>query len=51
MMKKIDNQLKSSSNSSLPHIANMIKPMQNKLNKYWSQMNYFAAINQVFDPF
>jgi hypothetical protein len=50
MMMKIDNQLKSSSNSSLPHIANMIEPMQNKFNKYWSQMKDFAAINQVFDP-
>ena len=37
-MKKISKQLKEAINSGPPHVVNMIKPMKEKLNKYWSRI-------------
>jgi hypothetical protein len=48
-MKKINKQLKDSLNSGLPHIVEMIQPMQEKYYKYWTQMEDLAVTSQVFD--
>jgi hypothetical protein len=49
-MTKINKQLKDSIESGPPYIADIIKPMQEKYNKYWKIMEHFAAITVVFDP-
>jgi hypothetical protein len=47
-MKKIKKQLQDT--STLSHLANINKPMQEKFNKYWLKMKEFSAISKVFDP-
>jgi hypothetical protein len=50
-MKKINKKLKNSLASLLPHILDMIdQPMQETFDKYWSEMEEFAAMIQAFDP-
>jgi len=34
----------------LGHTSKIIKPMQDKFEKYWTRMRDFAAIASVFDP-
>jgi hypothetical protein len=47
---KIDKQLKNTLSQGPSHLFDMIEPIQEKFNNYWSDMKDFAAINQVFDP-
>jgi hypothetical protein len=49
-MKKINNQLKLSYQKSPAYIADMLQPMQEKFDKYWSKMQDLAEINLIFDP-
>jgi hypothetical protein len=49
-MKLIDKQLKDAVTTGPPHVASIVKLMQEKYNKYWSKMEDFAEITAVFDP-
>jgi hypothetical protein len=49
-MKAIDKQLKEVVKTGPTHITDIIKPMQEKYDKYWNKMEDFAAMNVVFDP-
>jgi hypothetical protein len=46
----INKQLKDSIKSSPLYISELIKPMQEKYDKYWKKMELFAGITLVFDP-
>jgi hypothetical protein len=47
-VKKIEKQLQDTSTPS--HLADIIKPMQEKSIKYWLKMKDFTSISKVFDP-
>ncbi|PLW52459.1 hypothetical protein PCASD_00108 [Puccinia coronata f. sp. avenae] len=48
-MNQINRQLKQSIESGPPYISSLIKPMQEKYNKYWKKMELFAGITFAFD--
>jgi hypothetical protein len=50
MMHKIHIQLEESKKSGNAHIIEITKPMEEKFNKYWSNMQHFSAIALAFDP-
>jgi hypothetical protein len=49
-MTKIDHHLKKILQTGPDHIAQLIQPMQEKYNKYWTKMKDVAAIMVVLDP-
>ena len=49
-MKKIEKKLKNTLKTGLAYLFLIIEPMKGKYNKYWSKMEDFADLNQVFDP-
>ncbi|KAA1109948.1 hypothetical protein PGT21_004375 [Puccinia graminis f. sp. tritici] len=49
-MKQIDTQLKNVLDSVPANLIDLIRPMQDKYDKYWEKMKDFLAISLVFDP-
>jgi hypothetical protein len=49
-MVNIKKHLQKAITDSPRHIVELVKPMQEKYNKYWEKMNFFASITIVFDP-
>ena len=49
-MNKIELHLHQNLKAGPSHIIEIINPIMEKYNKYWSRMKEFAAINLLFDP-
>jgi hypothetical protein len=49
-MKMIEKHLKNAIELGPIYISNLVKPMLEKYDKYWDQMNDFCTMNVVLDP-